>query len=649
MAQAASILLNLGGNDSQLAQVLNRASARLSAFGKSVQAIGGKISGLGKSVSIYAGIAGAPLAGAVQQFMSFGDTLDKTSQKIGVSAEALSELKYAAEQGGGSFDDITSAISTMSNVLTKASAKSGKMLESIGLSFADLEGLTPEKAFEKIGSALSDVDDAMLRTTAAQTLLGGSGAKLLPMLGSIKELRSEAKALGLTFSTDAASSAADLSTAFTRITSTIKSVMYSIGSALAPTITDLANRIASVISTIKTWTDNNKPLILTIGKMIAGAALIGTGLVALGSTITIVGIAVSGLAAGLGMIATIAGAVLSPIGLLVAGIAGGGYAFLTMTEAGQRLMDFFTSEFTNLYNIVKPIIDGITSAFKMGDFSGAASIAFAAVKIPALSLWAFLKGIWNDGVFYLMSLWDEISFGMTKVWTIVKSGLTWDFLKIGLLYVGKFISNTFFTVVNGIVDMFGWMVKQVAGALYALRIISDKTLIGVNSTVREISKSIQGLRDGNNQYYQRQIDAGNRKIDESEGGRELKALEQAKNESIQRRAQTAQESNNEAQSAIVNAQNELAELLRKQEELADNFKPPDAGAEPKTPIEKALKINPKKVAQESKMDVGSTASFNSHIASMLANNAKNKIEEQQLDVLKQIAENTNDINTGYAD
>ena len=395
--------------------------------------------------------------------------------------------------------------------------------------------------------------------------------------------------------------------------------------------------------------DNNKPLILTIGKVIAGAALIGTGLVALGSIITIVGAAASGLAAGLGVIATIAGAVLSPVGLLIAGIAGGAYAFLTMTEAGENLIGFFTGEFQNLLNIVKPIIDGITSAFKMGNFSGAASIAFAAVKIPALSLWAFLKGVWNDGIFYLMSLWDEISFGMMKVWTVIKTGLTWDFLKIGLLHVGKFISDTFLSVVSGIVDMFSWLVKKVAGALYALNIISDKSLIGVNKTVREISKSIHGLKDGNSQYYQQQIDAGNRKIDESEGGRELRALEDSKQESIQKRAQAAQDSNDESQKAIVNAQNELAELLRKQAELADNFKPPEAGIEPKTPIEKALKINPKKIAQESKMDVGSTASFNSHIASMLANNAKNKIEEQQLDVLKQIAENTGDINTGYAD
>lgn len=282
----------------------------------------------------------------------------------------------------------------------------------------------------------------------------------MPLLSGYKQLKQEAKDLGVVLTTEQANSAAELSSAFTRVTATVKSVTYSIGGALAPTITDLANRAASIISTIKKWVDQNQALILTVAKGIAIIGALGAGLIALGSTISLIGVGVGGLAAGLGMLASIVGAVLSPVGLLVAGLAAGSYAFLTMTDAGNSVIDFFKGEFQNLYNIVKSILDGLVTPFRLSDFAGVASIAFAAVKVATLSLWSYLKPLWDTGVYYLSSIWDSIAFSAMEVWTILKTGLSWSFLYKGLLSVLKYVQSAFLTGVGAIADGFAWLINK---------------------------------------------------------------------------------------------------------------------------------------------------------------------------------------------
>lgn len=644
---AGEILLKLGGDDSPLNAVLNRASAKLTAFGKGISSIGSRFSSWGKSASVYAGALAAPLAASIQQFTSMGDALDKMSARLGVSVESLSELKYAAEQSGSSLADVESGIKSMSEKVTKASAETAVMAQLIGLSLSELQGLTPEQAFERITAALADCTDAATRTAAANALLGGSGAKLLPMMNDLSALRKEAKALGVTFSTDAAKSAADLSSAFGRVTATGKAILYTIGGALAPTITDLAGRLTSVLSTVREWIAKNQALVLSVAKGVAAFAVLAGGLLAVGTALSVIGAGVAGLGALLGVLATVAGAVLSPVGLLVGALVGGAAAFLTMTDAGRGLVGFFVGEFQSLYAAVAPVIESIVSAFKMGDFAGAAGIAFAGVKVAALGLWSFIKPVFDEGVYYIASLWDGIAFAALKAWTVVKSGLTWDFLVVGLLNAGRWISNTVLTVVRGVVDGFAWMVNKCVGALNSLGIISDNAAERAKRAASSIGESIGDLRDANNQWYDGEINAQHRKVADTAGGRELAALEQAREAKAQERAQALADSRGEADRALAAAQAELADLMKKQAELAAQAAQP-APAEDPTPVQRAARTDPAKVTRELSSDVGATASFNARVASMLAQNAGRGVEEQQLEVLRQIADNTADLEPGLA-
>src|SRR5688572_22565747 len=83
--------------------------------------IGDGIMKVGRGLSAVGGAITTPFAGAVAIFGHFGDELQKTSDRTGVSVESLSELGYAADQSGASLAVVEKGIRGMSRMLLDAS------------------------------------------------------------------------------------------------------------------------------------------------------------------------------------------------------------------------------------------------------------------------------------------------------------------------------------------------------------------------------------------------------------------------------------------------------------------------------------------------------------------------------------------------
>jgi hypothetical protein len=175
-----------------------------------------KIKGsLGGVLKMAAGIAAAFGAAAfvgvnrmIQQTATLGDNIAKTSKQLGVNAQRLQELRFAANLAGAANEDVTTGLRRL-----QASAKeAGDGTKSYVDDFKTL-GVTVRDSNGELKSAeqlLLDVADGMAglstdteRTALAQTLLGRSGTKLIPLLkgGSeaIKEQASRARELGEVF------------------------------------------------------------------------------------------------------------------------------------------------------------------------------------------------------------------------------------------------------------------------------------------------------------------------------------------------------------------------------------------------------------------------------------------------------------------
>ena len=177
MADAGSIragraYIELGANDSQLQAALQRASARMHAFGARVAQIGQRMAAAGA-----AGLAG--FGAAANQFANVGEQLYRMSQRTGASVEALSGLRYAASQVGTDLETVEGAMRGVQQAIVQAgqgSAEAQDKFLRLGLRARDLAKLQPQEQFLAIVQQLSriehgkrGVDVAMIRRISEAT------------------------------------------------------------------------------------------------------------------------------------------------------------------------------------------------------------------------------------------------------------------------------------------------------------------------------------------------------------------------------------------------------------------------------------------------------------------------------------------------
>jgi hypothetical protein len=158
---------------------LAKAKKELNEFGSGIMKIGAAVSGMGAAIT-------GSLTGAILHFAAVGDALDKMSLRTGVSATALAELGFAAEQSGANIEAVESALQRMQRNLGgigPESIKTTAALEALGLSMADVRGLSPEDQFQLIAERIGDINDPAQRAAAAMAVFGQGGRQLLPMLG----------------------------------------------------------------------------------------------------------------------------------------------------------------------------------------------------------------------------------------------------------------------------------------------------------------------------------------------------------------------------------------------------------------------------------------------------------------------------------
>lgn len=246
---------------------------------------------MGVALTAFGAAVVGSLTIAVKSFAGAGTELLELSQKTGISVKSLSELKYVGEMCSVSLGDFAIALRGMANFMDTASAggeATTNILAKMGLSLKDLQGLSPEQTFMILSNAIASIPDPLLRSALAVDIFGRAGTTLLPILAEgadgIANLRLKAQELGITMSEETALSADALGDAFDTVKASIGGVFNAIGESLAPTLTDLADKLAKVISKVTEWTDAHPELtknLLIVAGIIGGGALITGGLILL--------------------------------------------------------------------------------------------------------------------------------------------------------------------------------------------------------------------------------------------------------------------------------------------------------------------------------------------------------------------------------
>lgn len=340
--------VELGADDSKLIQGLKRAQAKLRAFGAAVQGIGLRMMALGA-----AGLA--PLVKATLDFSNAGDTLDKMSKRTGLSAEALSELGFAAEQSGANLEAVETSVRRMQKTLTDAAdgtKAAADAFAALGLSVGDLAGLSPEQQFERIAGRLNGILDPTRKAALAMEIFGRSGTALLPMLGDMEALRQQARDLGLTVSTETAAKAAVLNDVLNIMRRTVKDVAFEIGASLADSMIRVSAIVTDAARRAAAWIAEHQQVIVTAAKVAVGVVAAGGALIGLGIGAQLAAFTLGGVAKTLVIAQTATRGFLGGVSALTAGIRTGLVGAISLVPAAIKAIPL---AFKGLFGLLNPI------------------------------------------------------------------------------------------------------------------------------------------------------------------------------------------------------------------------------------------------------------------------------------------------------
>lgn len=197
------------------------------------------------STAVVAGvgaIAGALTALLITQTEA-GDEAETTSRKLGITAEAYQELKYAAQQSGIEQGELSTALREIGRRSSEAASGNKSMaaaFRTLGVSVKDASGhlkSSPDLMAE-VADALNKIPDAGKRTALAMEIFGRSGSSMLPLLlegaEGIAKLRKEAQELGFVFDNDTAKRAEALSDQLNKLKMGVTGIARRLYAALLP-------------------------------------------------------------------------------------------------------------------------------------------------------------------------------------------------------------------------------------------------------------------------------------------------------------------------------------------------------------------------------------------------------------------------------
>jgi len=431
-------------------EVLKKAKEQLDGFGSSVVGLGAKVAGMGTAI-----VGG--LTGAILHFADAGSALNDMSARTGIGTTALAELGYAAGMTGTAMESVESGVKKMQKNLGgigPESKKAQEALAAMGLSMDMISGLAPEDQFQAIAESIGSIQDPSQKAAAAMAVFGGTGTELIPMMENIRELRAEARELGIAPSPESIAAADAIGDAIDRVKAVVSSAVFEIGAALAPMASDFLDAFVKVAKAVRNFVQQNKSMIVTAAKiglvlMAAGGALIAIGgaFIAAGSAIggllsilSAFGAVVGAAMTAIGLIGAILGAVLSPVGLLVSALAIGVINWEKFAQGGQAavsgLSTIIGETFGAISTTVTETLGGIVAAIQAGDLMLAGQIAMIGLRLVMM-----------QGLEAIHSLFGE-------AWgTLASQLLSGDFAGAWSTF-GSMILDTMAGVASGMVSLF---------------------------------------------------------------------------------------------------------------------------------------------------------------------------------------------------
>lgn len=206
MANIGTLSVSIVASTDKFLLGLNKASTQLGRFVKRISTVQNAVGALGA----YA------LGNLISSSIEAGGHVYELTQKLHVSAEAITALHYAADQLESSAEAVDTAMAKMAVTLGNAmggNQQAAAAFGELGLKFMELSKLSPDKQFLEVISALHGISNTSRRASISQAIFGRGSKELSALIeagtAKIVEQSDKAAKLGIIMRDDVAKSLDD--------------------------------------------------------------------------------------------------------------------------------------------------------------------------------------------------------------------------------------------------------------------------------------------------------------------------------------------------------------------------------------------------------------------------------------------------------
>lgn len=389
----------------------------------------------------------------------YGDTIDKMSQKMGMSSDAYQEWDFVLQHCGASIESLKPAMKT----LATAAESGSDAFAQLGISQEQIAGMSQEQLFDATIAGLQNVTDETQRTYLAGKLLGRGATELGPLLNTsaddVADMRAQVHDLGGVMGSDAVKAAAAYQDSLQNMQYAFSGLKNNISGELLPTLTlimdgvtkmltgggdEVAAAVGDLVVSLSGQLTAQAPRMMSVALTFIAALV--TGLLSalpdlMGAAIELVGALLLGLADQLpGIITAAMSALLGIVDMITSPesitllIQAAMQLMLALARglitAIPQLIDAVPGIITNLvesFYAMLPEIIGvgieIVIALASGLVSNAGHIIAAVPRLVETIVRGFLacvKSYWDIG----KSIVDGIRQGVTEQWQRLKSDVS---------------------------------------------------------------------------------------------------------------------------------------------------------------------------------------------------------------------------------
>lgn len=244
-ARIGALHVMLGLDSADFTSGITKAKGGLASFGK--------FAATGFAVVAAAGVAAmGALSFAVKGAIDHFDDMAKTAQRVGLTVEEITRLKYAADLSGVSIGSLSTGVQrlsrNMADIAAGAKGPAAEAMKALGISATDTTGKlrSSQDVLYELADKFQSMPDGANKTAMAIAILGRAGADMIPLLNggsqALRDMASESDNFGQTVSTRAAKAAEVFNDNMSRLGSMLTGVVNRIAEGVLPMLADLSTK-----------------------------------------------------------------------------------------------------------------------------------------------------------------------------------------------------------------------------------------------------------------------------------------------------------------------------------------------------------------------------------------------------------------------